>query len=314
MKPLYSLIIVAIMLLASLSLVIIENPQQQASLSSVMELVGDAQKTATRPLMLSTKVTAEEEQELGRRLASNMHFGGRNSTKEFREREAYVKRLGRSLLGGIKRKEIKYEFHLIDNETVNAFALPGGQIFVFSGLLDFVESEAELASIIGHEITHVDARHCIELFQAELAAKKIGGPLLDNFLTRIATRYATMVITGGYRKYQEFEADRGGLHLAILAGYDPEAPERVMKRLGEKFEKTRPAKKAKDPFSEFGKSVAVAAGSYFHSHPPAEQRVSKLVGWRLEMRDAGRKYYLGRENLRRLRTRSQIMLAEEVVN
>lgn len=309
----YSLIIVTVMLLAAGLIIVLENPEQEASLSSVMEIVGDAQQSATKPLMLGTKVSAEEEMRLGKRLAAGIHFGRGANSESFKEREAYVKRLGRSLLGGIRRKEIKYEFHLIDHDAVNAFAIPGGQIFVFNGLLDFVESEAELAYILGHEITHVDARHCIELFQAELAAAKVGGALFDNFLAKIAMRFATNVITGGYRKFQEFEADKGGLHFAVLAGYEPMAAEKVMKRMGEKFDRTRAPRKAKDPLTELGKSVAIAAGSYFHSHPPSHERVAKLLAARVKMYDSNKSYYRGKENLKRLRTRAQVMLSEEVV-
>lgn len=311
MKPVYSLILVTIMLLFAGVIIIMDNPEQEANLSGVMELAGDAQQAAVKPLMLGSKVSDEEEQELGKRLARSIHFGGRGTSSQFKDREDYVKRLGRSLLSGIKRKGIKYHFHLIDNETVNAFALPGGQIFVFNGLLDFVESEAELAYILGHEITHVDARHCIELFQAEIAAAKVGGRLFDNFLARIAMRYATMVVVGGYRKYQEFEADNGGLGLAIKAGYDPFSGENVTRRLGEKFEKTRAPKKARDPLTEIGKSVIIAAGSYFHSHPPAQERVGKLAQARRKMQKSHQKYYRGAANLKRLRTKRQLTITDE---
>jgi len=315
MKPLYSLIFVAVMLLAAGIIIVLDSPQQQADLSSVMELVGDAQKTAVKPLMMGTKVSAREEMELGRKLARNVYFGSSNEKNEdFKKTEEYIKRLGRSLLAGINRTDIEYDFHLVDYDAVNAFAMPGGQIFVFTGLVDFVESEAELASIIGHEITHVDARHCIELFQAELAAKKAGGHLLDNFLGQLAARYATMVVTGGYRKFQEFEADAGGLRLAAKAGYEPAAAENVMRRLGERFDRNRNVKKARDPLAELGKSILVAADSYAHSHPPSIERVSRLQSLRVKYQGSENRYYRGKENLKQRKVRETLNLADEMVN
>ncbi len=237
-----------------------------------------------------------------------------NDNENFKKSQAYVSRVGKSLLSEINRKEIQYEFHLINHEAVNAFAMPGGQIFVFSGLLDFVQSEAELATILGHEIIHVDAKHCIELFQAELAAKKVGGPLLNNILGNVALRYATMVITGGYRKFQEFEADAGGIRLAALAGYDPAAGEEVMKRLGRKFSRKQNSQKAHNPLAEAGKMVAVAANNYFASHPPTSERVSKIRALRPKFQKVHQRFYRGRKNLQKRKIMQVYKLEEEFVS
>lgn len=314
MKPVYSLIIVAVMLVAAGILVMMGDPEQKADLSSVMELVGDAQRTATKPMMMATKISAREEQELGRTLAGQMYFGSGKGETDLELMRAYVQRLGASLLGEINRKEIEYTFHVIDYDEVNAFALPGGQIFVFSGLLKFVESEAELAYILGHEIVHVDARHCIESFQAEMAAQKIAGPLIGKWLVQRATQFATMIITGGYRKFQEFQADADGLRYAIAAGYDPSAGEKAMQRLGERFGTRVSRKKARDPLDELGKSVIVAAGSYYTSHPPSSERVDKLKAMRLNLQDKGKKYYRGCENLKQRKTRATLPLEAELFN
>jgi len=314
-KNVVSLIVVAAMLIAAGLIIVLDAPHQQADLSSVMELMGDAQKTAVKPLMMGTKVTAAEEMALGKKLVQNIYFrSSSQKSAEFKKTEEYVKRLGKSLLPSIQRKDIEYDFHLIEYDAINAFALPGGQIFVFTGLIDFVETEAELATILGHEITHVDAKHCIELFQAELAAKKIAGPVLDNFLGQIAARYATMVVTGGYRKFHEFEADAGGLKLAVQAGYEPAASEAVMNRLGQRFDRYHNSRKAKDPIAELSKSILVAADGYMRSHPPTVERVSRLQSLRVKMHDRSRKYYRGRENLKQRKVKESLRLVEEVVD
>lgn len=305
MKQVFSAIVVLLMLVGAGAVIVVNNPQHDAGLGSVMELFGDAQRTTLKPFMMGTKITPSEEMELGKKLASYVYFGDQTHDNDFLRASEYVNRLGQILVPGIKRKDIRYQFHLINHEAVNAFALPGGQIFVFSGLLNFVESEAELAFILGHEIGHVDAKHCVELFQAEIAAEKIAGSLASNFLSRFAIRFANMVITGGYRKFQEFEADKIGLRLLARAGYELEAAERVMSRLEEKFARTPRPRKAKDPLHEIARSIRTAAGSYYHSHPPTPDRVSRLREQRFDIRRSGKKAYRGSENLKKRITRTE---------
>ncbi len=316
MKPVYSLIVVMLMLIVGGIIVMQGEPEEKVGLSGVMELVGDAQRTAVKPAMMVTRVSADEEMELGRKLAAHMFFGAGRSTEseEFKQTATYIKRLGSSLLGSVSRKEINYEFHLIDAEMVNAFALPGGQIFVFKGLVDFVESEAELASILGHEITHVDARHCIESFQAEMAAEKIAGSVLgnDRWLAGMAMRFASRIIQGGYRQYQEFEADARGLKFSTDAGYDPSAAEKVMQRLGEKYKEEKKLSKASDPVAELQIAIKTAAGSYFRSHPPTPDRVERLRR-QASQQTGNRKFYIGKENLRLRQTRPEKEIPEEFI-
>lgn len=314
MKPVYSLIVVMLMLIVGGIIVMQGDPEEKVGLTGVMELVGDAQRTALKPAMMATRVSPAEEMELGNRLAGYMSFGSVSSSdsEELKAIELYVKRLGRSLLGSISRKEINYEFHLIDSGMVNAFALPGGQIFVFKGLVDFVESEAELASILGHEITHVDARHCIESFQAEMAAEKIAGSVLgnDRWLAGMAMRYASRIIQGGYRQFQEFEADARGLKFAVDAGYDPSAAEMVMQRLGMAYGGETKPEKASDPVAELKIAVKSAAGSYFRSHPPTVDRVERLRR-QASQHTGKKKFYVGKENLKQRLTRFQKEIPEE---
>ncbi|HAE38860.1 MAG TPA: hypothetical protein DCG57_09505 [Candidatus Riflebacteria bacterium] len=317
MKPVYSLLAVMLMLVVAGIIVMRGEPDEKVGLSGVMELVGDAQRTAVKPAMMATRVTPAEEMELGRRLAGQMYFRRKpdNDDPAFKKAEQYVRLLGRSLLGSIARKEISYEFHLIDEGMVNAFALPGGQIFVFRGLLEFVESEAELAAIIGHEIAHVDARHCIELFQAEIAAEKIAGPILggSRSLAGIGMRLASRIIQGGYQQFQEFEADARGLRFAADAGYAPGEAELAMARLGMMFKDEKRPSKASDPVAELQGAIKTAAGSYFRSHPPTEERVERLHKL-ASSQFSKKKFYVGKENLKLRETRAQNEIATEFLS
>ncbi len=118
----------------------------------------------------ATRIPAHKEMELGTEIAGQIKQWGTEDPNETR----YVAAVGNSLMGGVNRKAIRYQFHVIRSGEINAFAIPGGQIYVFTGLLDFLESEAELAHILGHEISHVDLRHCVERYQYQLALKKAG--------------------------------------------------------------------------------------------------------------------------------------------
>ncbi|HXV37686.1 MAG TPA: M48 family metalloprotease [Myxococcota bacterium] len=132
--------------------------------------------------------------------------------------EAYVNEVGQSLLRGVPRMGFQYQFKLVDQSEPNAFALPGGYIFVSRGLLALVGSEDELANVLGHEITHVARRH--GAMQQALAE---AGPLAMPWI-RAASQAA-------YGRDMENEADQGGQLLAAAAGYDPMAMSTFMRKL-----------------------------------------------------------------------------------
>jgi predicted Zn-dependent protease len=317
MKPQYSFFAVLLMLIAGGFLVMIGKPSDKADLSGVMEVVGDTQRSLTKPLMMATQISPQEEVELGERIARRIS-AGRSSSPANRALELYLNQVGNRVAQNAHRQGISYRFYLHPYDVVNAFALPGGHIFVFKGLVDFVESEAELATILGHEITHVDARHCVELFQAEIAAAKITEPIFGpgSRLFEFGAGYINRVVSQGYRQAQEFQADAQGQQMAIAAGYEPEAAENVMKRLGDKLAHLEPSqtrKKAGDPLQELAKAVNTAAGSYFHSHPPTGERVKKLADARKAMNLTGQEFYRGRENLKQRRPRQVQSFPTEVV-
>jgi len=118
---------------------------------------------------------------------------------------AYVNAVGQRLAQNAPRRNFSYSFQVVDQVAPNAFALPGGFIFVSRGLLVLSNSEDELASVLGHEIVHVAARHA--------AARQ---ELMRNPLSFLQGGYLA-----GYNRDQEHEADRLGQGLAALAGYDP---------------------------------------------------------------------------------------------
>jgi predicted Zn-dependent protease len=122
---------------------------------------------------------------------------------------AYVEQIGQRLAHFAPPRDFEYRFHIVDQEAPNAFALPGGQIYVSRGLLILANSEGELANVIGHEIVHAALRHA-SARQAVVAS--IPGLF----------RFSAAGAIASYSRNQEREADREGQVLAGRAGYDPE--------------------------------------------------------------------------------------------
>jgi predicted Zn-dependent protease len=235
--------------------------------------------------------------ELGERLAEQIKGWGAEDPKE----SEYVTEVAAELVPHVNRRAMRYQFHVIQSPQVNAFALPGGQVYVLSGLMAFLESESELAAVVGHEMSHVDLRHCIERYQYELALKKVGAGDAAG-LVNLAHGLMAM----GYSQDQELEADAGGERLAIEAGYDPDAAAAVFERMKVKFGK-HAASPASTPLGEAGQAVWEALGSYLQSHPPSEQRARALR----EMADTnrgtigGRMIYKGARNYQQRIARSR---------
>jgi predicted Zn-dependent protease len=135
--------------------------------------------------------------------------------------DSYVDELGRKLLRGIPRRGFQYEFSVVDQFEPNAFALPGGYIFISRGLLALANDEDEIANVIGHEITHAARRHAA----SQQALARHMNPLSVGYL-----RAASLA---SYGRDMEREADRGGQILAAAAGYDPTGMSTFLKDLGQ---------------------------------------------------------------------------------
>ena len=235
----------------------------------IFYLVADAQRQLERIPLRLTRVNVEEEGRVGRELASQISFAASEDDPSVQSRIAYLNEVGRRLAVNAERPGINYRFHYVPSEgLVNAFALPGGQIFVGEGLLQLFETEDELTAVLGHEIAHVDRRHCIERFQYELASRKLG---LEGFyrLGSIPVR----IFQQGYSKEQELDADRTGLRLAVEAGYSPAGALAVM----EKFSRLdRDEDKPDSPLQEMTAIPLQSLKEYFRSHPPPRDRIAAM--------------------------------------
>lgn len=207
----------------------------------------------------SVSLTTEEEIAIGLQNAPIMakQHGGLHPDQQLQN---MVDRVGKKLVDNTIARETpyQYEFHLLrDPKTVNAFALPGGQIFITYALLERLSTEDQLAGILGHEIGHVVGRHSAErIAQSELANTVATGAQVGADAGMLASQLGqTLLLKNG--RGDELESDDLGVKFMLEAGYNPEALIEVMQILKE---------------ASGGQRVP----EFQSSHPDPENRIAKI--------------------------------------
>jgi len=192
-------------------------------------LTGEKQRVAMTP---------EQEIALGYKSAPEMaaQMGGvsRNA-----QAVALVQRVGEGLARQSVAAKSPYKFSfrvLADPKTVNAFALPGGPVFITEGLLRLLKTEAELAGVLGHEIGHVIARHSSERLAKQQLTQGLLGALVvgsGDYTTAQIGQMVGSMINMKYGREDELEADALGIRIMVEGGYDPRGMIRVMEVLAQ---------------------------------------------------------------------------------
>ncbi|MCM8799238.1 MAG: M48 family metallopeptidase [Candidatus Omnitrophica bacterium] len=185
-----------------------------------------------------------------------------------------VRSIGERTASVCDRREIKYHFFVLDEKEVNAFALPGGFIYVNKGLLEKSDDD-ELAAVLGHEIGHVVCRHSIKKLQAQLGysvlALIVAGTTLDNRDLLRAMDSIFIQILSGYSKQDEFMADRLGVRYAKIAGFNPKGMLSFLEKLKQHYRNQQP-----QPLS------------YIRTHPYVPDRiriVKQELGEKIDFKD-----------------------------
>lgn len=216
-----------------------------ALLIAIVAVISYYSKTEVNPVTgekQRVSLSAEQEVALGLQSAPQMirQMGGELKDPQI---NAMVDRVGQKIVNQTEagRTPYKFDFHVLaDQNTINAFALPGGQIFITMGLLKLLKTEDELAGVLGHEIGHVVGRHSSEqmakneLTQGLISATSIAtyDPNNPNMQAAIA-QYVGNIINMKYGREDEIEADRFGVKYLFETGYKPEAQIEVMEILKE---------------------------------------------------------------------------------
>jgi len=218
-------------------------------------------------------VLMSEEQEIALGRQANAQLLEKNRAYEDPQLAQLVQRVGEELARHSHRPELFYRFTVLDSPVVNAFALPGGYIYITRGLLAYLNSEAELAAVLGHEIGHVTARHSVRQQSTAAVTGILGAVIAASTGVQgvdTLTDMAGTAIVRGYGREHELEADRLGAEYMARSGYDPDAMLEVVGVLKnqEAFEKLAAAKE--------GREANVYHG-LFSTHPDNDTRLQEVV-------------------------------------
>lgn len=204
--------------------------------------------------------TQEEEIAIGRQIAGNLL--GASALVKDQGLQSYINRVGRWVASQSERPDLKWYFGVIESSDINAFAAPGGYIFLTRGLYGLLQNEAELAGVLGHEIGHVIRKHHLKILQqsslvnlgSKLLVKQIGG----NDQVQKLIGNGAEIVARALDKKAEFESDRIAVVLAARAGYDAFSLPEVLQRIGH--------------FAKNDGNVALL----FKTHPHPDDRLDQL--------------------------------------
>jgi predicted Zn-dependent protease len=221
---------------------------------------------------------------------------GRKADQEVREQygkydapalQAYVSRIGQKLAAESHRPGLSYTFSVVDSPEVNAFALPGGYIYITRGIMAYLNSEAELAAVLGHELGHVTARHSMRQMSANTAAG-LGAILVGILVPELGGQAGQQLLGGlgqalvsGYGREHELEADRLGAEYLARTGYDPQAMIEVIRVLKnqESYDNEMAKQEGRQPRHYHG---------VFATHPDNDMRLKHVVSEAAKYRTAGK--------------------------
>jgi predicted Zn-dependent protease len=209
-------------------------------------------------------ITEQEERQLGDQVSLKLRdrFGVVQSEAVTK----YVSLVGTALAQASTRPNLDWKFIVLDTDGVNAYAAPGGIVHITRGLLGLIKNEAELAGVLGHEITHVSEKHTVNAIKqgklvnmgAEASGSAAGGSMRDQFVSKMAGAAFNHLFDGAFSRKDENEADQIGIRLANKLGYSPAGMVNVLKKID-----------ARNTGRE-------TRNGMFASHPDTTDRIEKL--------------------------------------
>ncbi|MCP9200738.1 M48 family metallopeptidase [Gramella sp. GC03-9] len=208
------------------------------------------------------------------------------------EESRAVKQIGNEVVNAAERyldangyqgfmKDFEWEFNLVRNDQANAFAMPGGKVVVFTGMLDITQNRSGLATVMAHEIAHALADHGAQRMSAA-QLQQVGGAVVgvaasgrsESTQQIIAQAYGIGTTVGGmlpFSRSHEAEADRIGLTMMAIAGYDPDEAAELWKRMQQN-------------------SGGQAPPEFLSTHPSNQTRINNLQKWAPEAKAEAQKY------------------------
>jgi predicted Zn-dependent protease len=222
-------------------------------------------------------VSEAQEMEIGRKNYAPLRQSQGGDYTVDKALTAYVSEVGQKL-AAVSDRKLPYEFKVLNNSVPNAWALPGGKITINRGLLTELQSEAELAAVLGHEIVHAAAKHTAKnisrgiLIQGAVMATVIGAQDKEYAqLAQLGAGLGAKLITQKYSRDEEREADFYGMKYMSKAGYDPQGAVKLQRTFVKLSE---------------GKNQDWLSG-FFASHPPSKERVDNNIKTAAELPSGG---------------------------
>jgi len=244
-------------LIFMMALTLASMPSGALELNDLVEIGGDI-------IDANKEISTEEEVELGGNLISGLL--GAAPLVDDPELQRYVNDVGFWVASQSKRKKLPWKFGVIDSPGINAFAAPGGYIVITLGLFSLLENEAQLAGVLGHEISHVVKKHHLKALQKTMKRgiwSKVGVRALadkdDQEALDKVVNAGVQLYASGLDRDLEFEADKRGVVLAARAGYDPFALLDVLTTI--------------DSINPGEADLTVM----LNTHPPTDKRLKKLA-------------------------------------
>jgi predicted Zn-dependent protease len=244
--------------------------KRNTAVAALLVLALSASGCSTNPATGKRQIALmSEEQEIAMGREADQQVQQQLGLYKDEQVQAYVSRLGRQLAADSERPNLPWTFRVVDDPVVNAFALPGGFIYVTRGLMTHLTSEAELVSVLGHEIGHVTARHSVEqmskaqLAQIGLIAGMVLKPELAQFSDLAQTGLSLMFLK--YSRDDESQADSLGLRYLVREKYNPNEMPQVFETLRRVSEAESQGKQGRVP-------------NWLATHPTEERRIQAISG------------------------------------
>ncbi len=263
MREIASVVVLSVLCVASFAAGAFDLGELKSQLDSAKAALPPIDPKLTRAAEAVKELkgpSEEEEVAIGRQIAGNL-LGAAPLVRDDKLQK-YVNRVGRWVATQSERPDLVWHFGVIQSDDVNAFAAPGGYIFVTLGLYRLLQNEADLAGVLGHEVGHVIRKHHLKILQqsrlVDAGGKALSQQVGGNDKVQQFIGSGAEIVARGLDKDAEFEADRIGVVLATRAGYDAYGLPGVLQQIGH--------------ISNDADSVALL----FKTHPLPDDRLDKL--------------------------------------
>lgn len=240
-------------------------------ISSALLLLGGCTTSPTSGQSIFTGfVSPQQEAQIGAdsRTEIMKEFNGESDNQAM---NALVQKIGAKLVPHAERKEVIFSFTVLNDDIVNAFAVPGGHIFITRGLINLAQSESEVAAVLAHEMGHINARHSAQQMSQSMIANlglQVLGVATDSTAALQASSVGADLFMKKYSRNHELEADALAVRYLAAAGYDPFANAKFLQRLADYTAlQQRMA----------GSAAGNELGSFFATHPPTQERVNRAT-------------------------------------